>query len=97
MADILIQCGEKPSVFAVRGDEVKESGMIQNKALVPKIYQGRVSWGGHVVCAVGDFNYDPMVGEVMDKESYKNEVFTVPIDLTEAFSSQTLKEMLSRK
>jgi len=45
IAELLLQGGERPSLKSVRGDEARESGFIHYKPLVPKVYEGRVSWG----------------------------------------------------
>lgn len=97
IAELLLQGGERPSLKSVRGDEVRESGFVHNRSLVPKIYEGRVSWGGHTICAVGDTIFDPMVGEPMNAEDYRREVFTEPVNLEDQVPEEFMKEFIQRR
>ncbi len=96
IAELLLQGGERPSLKSVRGDEVRESSFIHNRSLVPKIYEGRVSWGGHTVCAVGDTVFDPMVGKPMNAEDYRREVFTETVNFGEVVPEEFIEEFLQR-
>jgi hypothetical protein len=96
IAGLLLRNGDKPYLIAVRGEETTETGWIHNKPIIPKIYNGRVVWGGHIVCAVGDIVLDPMVGKPMTTEEYKREVFTEPVNLETQVSSESIREFLER-
>lgn len=96
IAELLLQDGEKPSLMSIRGDEVKKSCWEYNKPLVPKVYDGRISWGRHVVCALGDTILDPMVGKPMKAEDYRREVFTEPVNIEEAVSAEFIEEFIQR-
>lgn len=96
IAELLLQEGERPSLNFVRGNEVKESGLIHNRPLLPKIYEGRVSWGVHIVCAVGNTILDPMVGKPMNAEDYRREVFTEQVNLEDAIPEEFMEEFIQR-
>ena len=63
VAKLSLKEGIKPSLLSVRGETLPDG--VNTKTLVPKLFEGRVTWGGHVVCAKGDIILDPMVGNPM--------------------------------
>lgn len=94
IAKLFLEGGEKPSLLSVRGELLSDG--INNRSLVPKIYKGRIRWGGHVVCTNGETVFDPMVGKPMNKEEYAREVFDGPAVLEEAVPSEFIEEFLQK-
>ena len=87
-----LENGERPSLLSVRGELLPDG--VNKYPLIPKIYGGRISWGGHVVSANGDTVFDPMVGKPMSKEKYAREVFDSPVVLEETVPSEFIEEFL---
>lgn len=69
-AELLTMAGESPSIGTYTGREIRISGLIDNESLVPPRYEGRVSWGAHVVAINNGYVYDPMVGKPVSLSEY---------------------------
>lgn len=54
IAGALIEKGLQPEIISFVASE---------GTLIPKPYDGRIKWGGHVVCIADDCIYDPMVSD----------------------------------
>ncbi len=81
IANLCRKYGYEPKLFRVRGKKL--AGEVNTKSLIPKRYQGRVVWGGHLVCVVGNTVLDPLVGIPLSMEEYAETVFENPVDLRE--------------
>ncbi len=92
IAKLFLENGGKPSLINVSGEPLPNG--VNRRTLIPKIYKGRVEWGGHVVCANGDVVFDPMVGKPISKEGYAREVFTSPAILEEVVSPDFIAEFV---
>ncbi len=75
--------GYEPKLFHVRGMKLAEG--VNTESLLPKRYQGRVEWGGHLVCVVGNTVLDPLVGIPLSMEEYAETIFESPVDLLEDY------------
>lgn len=67
MARLLEQEGQKPSLVAIRGEEIDKVG--NREALVMRQCGGQ-RWGAHVVCIAEGLVYDPMLPEPQPVEDY---------------------------
>lgn len=92
IAKVLIDHGLDPDILSIRGEVTDEVG--NRGAIQPKIYDGRISWGAHVVCRYAGKIYDPMLGEPMNEESYLLGTFDRPVEATIAMDTDTIKERL---
>lgn len=72
VASILKKEGRVPQIVTITGMKVDS---VNTETLYPKRYEGRVGWGGHVVCQCDGLIYDPMVGIPMDKDTYLQTTF----------------------
>lgn len=72
LARLLQSEGKSPSVFSLRGISDNEN---ETKTLVPLPYEGRVRWGGHVVCVAEGLVYDPILKEPESWETYPQKAF----------------------
>jgi len=59
--------GRKPSIWIVTGISI---GDARTKELVPLVYEGRIRWGGHIVCVDEDLVYDPILEKPEPMDSY---------------------------
>jgi hypothetical protein len=72
VASILKKEGGVPQIVTITGMKVDS---VNTETLYPKRYEGRVKWGGHVVCQCDGLIYDPMVGIPIDKDTYLKTTF----------------------
>lgn len=94
IAKLFLENGEKPSLLSVSGELLPDG--LNHRTLTPKIYEGRVKWGGHVICANGNIVFDPMVGKPINKKKYIREIFDQSVVLEEAVPSEFIKEFVQR-
>jgi hypothetical protein len=93
IAKLILEEGGLPRLLSVRGRNIDS---INTEVLIPKRYEGRIRWGGHVVCAVGDTVYDPLVGVPISLKAYLNEVFENPAQAYERVSVDEIEDFISR-
>ena len=93
VAKLLIEEGGKPYILRVRGQKIDS---INTETIQPKRYEGRVSWGGHTVCANDGNVYDPMIGRILSEEDYSKEVFLKPVTLSVFVQPENMKDFLDR-
>jgi hypothetical protein len=82
VAEILLPV--KPSIIEVLGERVDG---LHNEPLIPKCYEGtdngfgqRVIWTDHhLVCAIDDVIFDPIVGKPIDAHLYRTTIFESPV------------------
>lgn len=94
LARLLLKEGRRPHIAQVWGKTIK--GGINRKPLVPKLYGGRISWGGHIVCCEKDIVYDPLVGKPLNTRSYTSEVFNDPVDINTLVPQDQIEEFINR-
>lgn len=95
IADLLIADGHTPSILEVK-ENFNENGFIHSKSLLPKIYEGRVSWGAHQICSCDGLIFDPILDRPIKTENYTKEVFGEDIKTGVIFSPEETKEAVSR-
>lgn len=69
VALLLTKEGKHPTIGQITGVPVDSDFVIRNEALVPRQYNGNVTWGGHTVCVCDGQVYDPMVSSIPVPES----------------------------
>ena len=89
IAKILLNEGKKSEIVFITGKNANES-------LGPKQYNGRVSWGGHVVCVCEGMIYDPMIGKPLLIEEYINEAFDSEIKMETIVTKNKIEEFVRR-
>lgn len=72
LAHLLKAEGKSPSLYSLRGTSIDEAN---TKTLTPLPYEGRVKWGGHVVCVAEGLVYDPILAEPEPWETYPQKAF----------------------
>ena len=88
IAKILLDEGKRPIIVSVTN---KEDGY-----LVPRQYEGRVKWGAHKICVCDGFVYDPMVGEPMSIEEYRDKVFENEVELEIKVAEDEVEKFINR-
>lgn len=95
----LIEAGRTPTIGSLRGREIRDNSYIRNETLVPRRFEGRVTFGGHTICICDGEVYDPMVSETpIPVERYLEEAFTNegiefdPLYLTAEYIQERLTE-----
>ena len=81
IARMLLREGRKPAIVMVTGKKREDESIVANKPLVPSRDEGRVVWGGHVICTCDGLAYDPMIGGVISLADYPNKAFGAEIDM----------------
>jgi len=97
VARLLIEEEKIPSIYKVLG-KLKDGSKYNRETLIPRLYEGRVEWGGHIV-TVDEENvvYDPMLGKSMSIDNYKQQAFlNNDIEMVENISSENVPEFISR-
>ncbi|MBP9771707.1 MAG: hypothetical protein KBD16_02160 [Candidatus Pacebacteria bacterium] len=89
VAGIVLEEGGHPSILSIVGQKVDS---INTKTIVPKCFEGRITWGAHQVCENEGIVYDPMVGKPLPLETYLQTVFTEPVEAEVRFSTEQIKE-----
>ena len=79
IATILSSEGADPRIKVLRGEVVDSIG--NRAALVPLPYDGRVTWGAHVICQAAGIVYDPMLPRPLPTEDYFIAAFDQPVDI----------------
>jgi hypothetical protein len=79
VAQLSLQLGEHPRLVAFANN---------GNPILPRIFDGKVSWAGHTACAIGDTVLDPIVGEPISLETYKEQIFTEPVNSAEYISQE---------
>lgn len=75
VASLLKKEGGSPQILIITGMKVDS---VNTETLYPRRYEGRVKWGGHVVCECGGVVYDPMLGIPVNTEEYLKTAFLRP-------------------
>ena len=81
IAKLLRSEGADPSILSITGREVDATGNI--KVLVPIIYQGRVRWNKHVICAAEGIAYDPILPSPVKLIDYARLAFNEEVIITD--------------
>lgn len=82
IANALLDDGQKSKIFKIMGENPAVSYWPRNQNLVPKVYEGRVSWGAHFVCISAGLVYDPILSAPEPLDTYAAMAFGIPIELT---------------
>ena len=80
-AEILISNGSDPYLLELLGKPI--NGGTRREPLIPRIYEGKVKWGGHVTCAAAGVVYDPIIGTPMDEGVFLDTAFYKPVTFVE--------------
>ena len=83
IARLMLAEGRMPYIAAIKGEE----------ALVPKLFDGRVTWGSHQVCCADGMAYDPMLGvEPVPINDYCERAFQGEVSMSVLISQDRIKE-----
>lgn len=67
IARLILEEGGHPTLYNIYGQIVDSVG--NRKALTPKQYHGKITWGGHTICENQGLVYDPMIGRTVPPSS----------------------------
>jgi hypothetical protein len=96
IAKMLLDSGERPELVRVQGPQITQGGWVGNEPVIPKIYEGRVRWGAHVICVSNNIVYDPMIGEPKPLAEYINNTFIGPVETKTTVSKDEIETFVSR-
>jgi len=74
IAGILFGEGKEPELLYLRGRSIDG---VNTESLVPLAFEGRVSWGGHIICRADGVVYDPILDAPEPEASYPRAAFGV--------------------
>jgi hypothetical protein len=94
IAKLLLAENMSPYLMSIRGQK-KDDG-INRTSLVPKAYDGRVTWGAHVVCCVDGLVLDPMIGEPKTIDEYSRMAFENQAECKIEIPTEKIEEFISR-
>lgn len=90
LARRLLTEGKKPQI-----ERISEKS--RKAVITPRRFQGRVTWGGHIICTEGDRIYDPLVSDLpVDRENYSRTAFSEEVEIEVAVPSEKILEFISR-
>ncbi len=95
VAKLILEEGGHPSLYAIRGQIIDSAG--NQKILIPKLYNGKITWGGHTVCENQGLVYDPMIGRIVPLLQYLEETFTEPVTGKILVPSDKIQDFIDRK
>ena len=78
LAKLLIAEGGNPRILTIRGEQREDGNRV---SLVPVPYEGRVTWGAHVVCELDGIVYDPMLESPLPIEDYVQTAFAQLVEI----------------
>lgn len=87
----LIEQGQNPRLLFFRGQLLDSDGSNRKNLR----FAGR-EWGGHVVVAVEDIVFDPLVGEPLSVRRYMKRVFGEDVEVEELVSARKMPEWINR-
>ena len=94
IARIILEIGKKPYLAKFNGELVDS---INTKILVPKQFGGRVTWGGHIVCCVGNLVYDPMISvSPIDVKDYCKNTFEDKVNIGVFIPVEQIEKFVNR-
>jgi hypothetical protein len=96
IARLLLEEGKDPFI----GLLVKKDMLGENKfyhALLPKKYQGRITWNKHYVCCCDAKVYDPMFEEPLDIEGYSQRAFGLDISIQTFIPKEIMNKYVNRR
>jgi len=96
IAKILLSEGKKPEIIFVTGKRIDNPHIIASESLRPTQYSGKISWGGHVVCACEGMIYDPMIGEPVQTEDYAHKAFGGDIEMKTTVTQDEIEEFIKK-
>jgi hypothetical protein len=96
IAKILLGEGKRPEIISVTGKRVANPSIIANEPLKPVQYDGRVSWGAHIVCACDGLIYDPMIGRPMPTDKYAQDAFGDDVEMQTIVTKDKIEEFVGR-
>ena len=94
VAEILINKGANPEIGSITGEVLDSIG--NRSSLVPRTYQGRIRWGGHMICVNEGIAYDPMIEKPIKLEEYLKTVFESEVIYTTRVPSDEVQEFIDR-
>jgi hypothetical protein len=68
--------GKIPHILALTSVEIDS---INNTALSPLPYVGKISWGGHQICIADGMVYDPILEKPEPWQTYSDTMFGKPV------------------
>ena len=91
LATVFLRHSQEPQILRIRGHSIDR---INTASIKPRIYEGRVDWGGHSVCANNGKVYDPMLASPEDIDTYMLTTFDQPVDYSVAAEAASLRSRL---
>lgn len=95
IAKLLLDDGRQPCIAEVFED-VHTGHFLHRKELLPKIFDGRISWGAHQVCCCDGQAFDPIIGNPIPVERYTEAVFGEDINIKVIVPYEKIEEFVSR-
>ncbi len=74
IAGLLIKKGGHPFIICLHKEEAR-AGNTFHYPLIPKKYNGRITWTKHYACCCDEIVYDPLLEEPIRIEEYSNALF----------------------
>jgi hypothetical protein len=96
IARLLIEDGKDPFI----GLLVKKEMLGENKfyhALLPKKYEGRITWTKHYVCCCDAKVYDPMFEEPLDIGGYSQRAFGLDISIRTFIPKEIMNKYVNQR
>jgi hypothetical protein len=95
IAERLLEEGKTPHIILIRGKVIDSIG--NRQSIIPKPYDGRVTWGAHQVCCVNGIAYDPMISkEPISIKNYANMAFFGDVDIEIVIGRDKIREFINR-
>ncbi len=96
VARIFLKAGKQSEIISISGKRVDNPYINANEMLKPLQYEGRVSWGAHVVCICEGVVYDPMIGQPLPLEEYIKTAFDSEVEITTIVPKDKIEEFVKR-
>lgn len=96
IAKMLLQSGKRPEIIFISGKRKDSSDIITNEPLKPLSYEGRVTWGAHIVCLCDGLVYDPMIGHTVPLEEYAHKAFGADVEIRTVVTKDRIEEFINR-
>lgn len=79
MAKLLGSEGLSTKILVLRGEKIDHVG--NRDTLIPLPYEGRITWGAHVVCLADQTVHDPMLDRPLKLDDYLRAAFNQAVDV----------------
>src|SRR5665213_198591 len=95
IAKILLGDDLRPTIVGLEGPPINSVG--DRRRIVPKVFNGTVGWGSHLVCVHEELALDPIIGEPMDFATYLEEAFTERPESTRTFHQEEFDQFIANR